>query len=328
MSLREPVAAASAPTAPRFSYHDGTAALSEQALFAVSFGAAPVATAHGVHIGLQPLRGAGLCELWHGSGPVSCGREGLVRYGADGSHLAGLIELDEREHGGLAAAAQLAYAEIARFQSLSGYAHLLRIWNYFDAINSGTGDEERYKQFCLGRAAGLTLAPGSGHPAATAIGRRDGTALLQVYWLAGRRPGLALENPRQLSAYCYPRQYGPAAPRFSRAMLVPGPLLMVSGTASIVGHASQHADNVRGQLLETLANLQSIQQRALATAPALAQRLGAGTLLKAYLRHGAALDELEQLLAERLPGVRCIVLEADICRRELLVEVDCVHGSG
>ncbi|HTV51470.1 MAG TPA: hypothetical protein VME21_09790 [Steroidobacteraceae bacterium] len=324
MSARDTLAAASELPAPRFSYHALDAPLPERVLLAVSFGDAPVAGPHGVRIPLTPLAGAGLRELWHACGPVTCGREGLVRYSTDGVHLAGVIEIDEREHGGLAAAAQAAYAEIGRFQSLSGYAHLLRIWNYLDAINHGTGDTERYRQFCIGRAAGLMLAPGSGHAAATAIGRRDASPLLQVYWLAGRRPGLALENPRQVSAYRYPRQYGPAAPRFSRAMLVPGPLLMVSGTASIVGHASRHSGNVRGQLLETLANLQSIQQRAFATAPGLAQRPGAASLLKAYLRERSALSELVQLVAERLPDVPVLVLEADICRSELLVEIDCI----
>jgi chorismate lyase/3-hydroxybenzoate synthase len=29
------------------------------------------------------------------------------------------------------------------------------MWNYLDAINENDGDEERYRQFCLGRARGL-----------------------------------------------------------------------------------------------------------------------------------------------------------------------------
>jgi hypothetical protein len=58
-----------------------------------------------------------------------------------------------------------------------------------------------------------------------------------------------------VSAYDYPRQYGPAAPSFSRAALTPDPLLLISGTASIVGHASVHLGDVTAQLEETLANL-------------------------------------------------------------------------
>ncbi len=99
-------------------------------------------------------------------------------------------------------------------------------------------------------------------PAATCIGRRDGDPMVQVYWLAGRAPGLPLENPRQVSAYRYPREYGPTPPSFSRAMLASDRLVMISGTASIVGHASRHRGNVRAQLDETFTNLANVLQRA------------------------------------------------------------------
>jgi chorismate lyase / 3-hydroxybenzoate synthase len=297
----------------------------------VSFGAqssarSALADPRHVRLGLPALRGGEWGELWCAGGPVVCGREGALRYAADGEHLAGVIELDERAFAGLAAATEAAYAHIGRFQQASGYRHLLRMWNYFDAINQGTGDEERYKQFCVGRAAGL--APGATEqlPAATAIGRRDGSGLLAIYWLAGRRAGCALENPRQLSAYRYPRRYGPAAPRFSRAMLIAGSKLMISGTASIVGHTSRHRGDLRAQLTETVENLQSLQQRALVMAPALAARLGAASLVKIYLRDAAALEELTTLCTSLLPETPTIVLEADICRSELLLEIDCVHG--
>ncbi len=80
-------------------------------------------------------------------------------------------------------------------------------------------------------------------PAATSIGRQDDDRVLQVYWLAGNEPGRALENPRQMSAFHYPRQYGPSAPTFSRAMQVGGGLL-ISGTASVRGHASHHPQDL------------------------------------------------------------------------------------
>ena len=282
-----------------------------------------------VRVGLEPLVGRGTVELWRAAGAVRMGFNGEVRYAADGSHLAGAIELDERDFGSLAAAARAAYAALRRFQGASAYPHLLRVWNYFDGINRGSGDEERYKQFCLGRAAGLEVGSARALPAATAIGRRDGSTILQVYWLAGRAPGVPLENPRQLSAYRYPRQYGPSPPSFSRAMLVGGRLLMISGTASILGHASRHPENLRAQIDETLANLASVLQRAATVSPAIEPALGAGSLLKIYLRDAAAVHEVDALLRERLhPGVAYMILAADICRRELLVEIDCLHGGG
>lgn len=281
-----------------------------------------------MHVGLRPLSRTGVAELWHASGPVRIGFAGSVRYSADAGHLLGAIELDERHYGGLAATAAAAYTAIGDFQASSSHPHLLRMWNYFDGINRGTGDEERYKQFCVGRAAGLAAHASRHHPAATAIGRRDGSPVLQVYWLAGRAPGQALENPRQVSAFNYPRQYGPAAPRFSRAMLVGQRLLMTSGTASVIGHASHHPGKLDAQIRETLVNLDLLKQRAHTLSSAVPPRLGASSLLKIYLRDGASASEVERLLEQNLPaGLSYMLLEADICRAELLVEIDCIHGA-
>lgn len=328
----EPVTSIETATAPRVEYRgvEGAAALPDDVLAAVTFGASHAweRLARCVRVGLRPLRGAGITELWHACDAVRFGFDGLVRYACDSHHLLGAIEVDEREFGGIAAAAEATYTALHRFQARSAHPYLLRVWNYFDAINAGAGDAERYRQFCVGRANALGRQAVKSFPAATAIGRRDGRPVLQVYWFAGRSPGVPLENPRQLSAYRYPRQYGPAAPAFSRAMLVSDRLLMISGTASIVGHASHHPGDVRAQLEETLANLASVLQRAVAMAPKLPARLGAGSLLKVYLREAGAAGLVEAVLRERLPPeTPCIILEADICRAELLVEMDCIHGG-
>jgi chorismate lyase/3-hydroxybenzoate synthase len=277
------------------------------------------------------MLGADMVEIWHASGPVNIGFDGIVRYAADPDHMLGAIELDERRYGGLAAAAEAAYAALSRFQAASRHPNLLRIWNYLDGINRGEGDDERYKLFCSGRAAGLRAVEGireERFPAATCIGRRDGDPTLQVYWLAGRAPGLPLENPRQISAYRYPREYGPTPPSFSRAMLVSDRLVMISGTASIVGHASRHRGDVRAQLDETFTNLANVLQRAAGSAPGITPKLGPQSLLKIYLRDESLMPDVHDFLRERVPSeTQYIVLHADVCRSELLVEIDCLHGG-
>lgn len=301
--------------------------LPSDALAAVTFAEAalPDCDPRRIHVSLGVLAGTGTMELWRAAGPVELGREGPIRFASGAEYLAGVIELDEREHGGLAGAAEAAYALVSSFQQRSAHPHLLRAWNYFDGINRGAADAERYKQFCLGRAAGLGACPPSRYPAATAIGRRDGSPLLQVFWLAARTAGTSLENPRQVSAYRYPRRYGPAAPSFSRAMLIPPHLLLISGTASITGHASRHPGSLAEQIEETLRNLASVLARAGREHPVCGPGARARSLLKVYLRDRASAADAAALLAERLPGTPLLMLEADICRAELLVEIDCVH---
>ena len=261
-------------------------------------------------------------------GSVVFGESAGVRFSHDDHFLAGVIEVTEREHGGITGAAAHAYRVMASFQRSCGFPHVLRTWNYFERINFGAGDTERYRAFCSGRVAGLCEA-GWQHPAATVIGTRGDEGMLQVYWLAGRERGIALENPRQVSAYRYPRQYGETAPTFSRAMLVTPELLLISGTASIVGHASRHRDDVRAQVREIFANLDSLLARAHARAPLLPESLGSQTLVKVYLRNRADLRNVNQALRERLPASQpFLILHGDVCRAELLVELDCLAYAG
>jgi chorismate lyase / 3-hydroxybenzoate synthase len=300
-------------------------------LCAIDFGTAQKARCAGaaqalrLQVNLPILVGTGLSELWQTDGTVEVGHDGPVHFASGGHYLAGTVEIDEGAAGGLAAAAREAYAAISHFTLRSSHRHLLRMYNYFSNINQGEGDAERYKQFCSGRGAGFQALQDPSWPAASAIGRQDRGSTLQVYWLAANEPGRALENPRQISAFRYPRQYGPSPPRFSRAMQVAGGML-ISGTGSILGHTSHHPDDLPAQLDEILRNLASLRQAGGNTALTPG---GRGTLLKIYLRNPQSAQFVATYLREHLPAqAQFLILGADICRRELLVEIDAVHLAG
>ncbi len=267
-----------------------------------------------LRVGLQPV-GEALREVWRVPNPIRSGREGALAWSSDGDHGFFALELDEAACGGIGAAAEAAYRQLADFVAASATPHLLRLWNYFDAINEGEGDAERYRRFCVGRARGLA-ALGQGYPAACAIGRRDRRRSLQVFGLAGRRLGRALENPRQTSAWRYPREYGPTAPTFARGMLDHDGQLLVSGTAAVVGYSSRHPGDFDAQLAETLDNLDTLRCAA-------GRSDGWRASLKVYLRDAADAPRLRRALAARLAADdELLLLEGDICRRELLVEID------
>jgi chorismate lyase/3-hydroxybenzoate synthase len=309
----------------------GTAPLADDVLAAAVFGAGMAAPADPrcLRIDLEPLAGAGLSEIWQGDGRMRIGTAGPIRYVEDGRHLAGWIDLEEAGFHGLDEAAEAAYLGLLQFHATTPYRHVWRIWSFVADINEGAGDDERYKQFCLGRARAFAAVhatlPGIGYPAATAVGKPAGGRSLQICWLAGRDPGVEVENPRQLAAYRYPRRYGPAAPSFSRAMLVPGPLLLVSGTASIVGHESVHPGDAIAQLHETLDNLDALLERSGEVAARPVARLGPESLLKVYLRRAEdaapVVLQLHARLGEEIP---LVILAADICRDELLLEIEAV----
>lgn len=281
-----------------------------------------------LRVPLQP-HGAAPFEVWRANTPVACGRDGDIAWATDGQLLFGAIEIDERALG-IENAADAAYAQLIDFVRRSDTPQLLRIWNYLDAITLGDGDAERYRQFCVGRARGMGDFDASRLPAATAIGRCDDQRVIQIYWLAAREAGTPVENPRQVSAYRYPRQYGRQSPSFARAMLPPpgGTMpLLLSGTASVVGHASQHAGELLAQIEETLANFDALLAAARLRAASLPAQFGAGTRLKVYVRDRADLpivaQALNQHFGDRVPR---LLLHAAICRRELSMEIDGVHG--
>lgn len=291
-------------------------------------------TGHGDEAIGAPLLGEDgmVLDAWFGGRPLQRQRHGSVQYATDGHWLHGCAVVDDASLG-VQAAAERAYADVFAVLAGSPCTHLLRLWNYLADINADAGDTERYRQFNAGRqiaflAAGRSAFEGS--PAACALGTHGGP--LHVYFLAGRMPPTAIENPRQVSAYRYPHAYGPRAPTFSRAALaaVGGhrQALFISGTASIVGHESLHAGDVRRQTTESLANLAAVREAAAARA---GQPIAADTMhYTVYVRHPqdlpAVREVFEQAVGPSSPAAReAVYLNADICRAELLVEIE-GHG--
>lgn len=284
-----------------------------------------------LHAALLAPEGA-VFDAWMSAAPSEEHRHGCVRYTTDGHWLHGSAEIDDRALG-LRAASHLAYTDVFAVLAESACPNLLRVWNYLADLNREADGSERYRQFNVGRQEAFIEARRSafeGAPAACALGMRDGP--LRVYFLAGRQAPLAIENPRQVSAYRYPDIYGPRSPTFSRAALVDAgggrQVLFVSGTASIVGHTTVHLGDVRRQTEESLLNIGTLRQLA-------AERAGeafeAGALIyTVYVRDPADLAVVREVFerevgAESSAAREAVYLQADICRADLLVEIE-AHG--
>jgi chorismate lyase/3-hydroxybenzoate synthase len=309
--------------APRVSYRvaDAASALKETgtlALFGFGAGGPLIDDPRALQVALECFDAPAPLEIWQVDAPVNYGRDGALRWSAGGGWLFAAIELDERDFGGPKGAAASAYEQLSRFVAQRIERHALRIWNYLGAINQGSGDAERYKHFCDGRAAGMGQFFIEGFPAASAIGHHGPTHRLQVYLLACDQPGERVENPRQVSAWRYPREYGRTPPSFARAMSLPAQdVLAISGTAAVVGHASAHHDDLDAQLEETLLNLE-----ALLTSADMPIGFDTHSPLKAYVRNAVDAPRVRDFLRRRLADVPVLLLHGDICRSELLVEID------
>ena len=280
-----------------------------------------------------------ICEIWYGTGELNQGRVGEIHYRHDADVLFGVVLVAEAQFSAqpdktpLQQATGSAYHQVFNLLESLDYPYLFRFWNYIADINTHSFGLERYRQFNLGRQDAF-LAHGrevvGNVPAACALGfgQISETATLTIAFMAGRVAPRGIENPRQISAYQYPEEYGPRSPTFSRASLVKmgnDEVLFISGTASIVGHATLHPCDVIAQTRETVANLEAVLTEANAVSKTCFDL--ASLHYKVYVRHVHDLDtvraELERLVGGKL---NAIYLQADVCREDLLLEIEATAG--
>jgi enamine deaminase RidA (YjgF/YER057c/UK114 family) len=252
------------------------------------------------------------------------GRHGLVHFLAAPGVLAGYGRVP-------ACPATLEQQSFALYNDIFaavGPHALYRVWNFVPGINQVAPPLlENYRLFCSGRARAFAARPTAAGPArlpaASATGSRDG--FLTVLFLAGAGMVEDWENPEQVPAYQYPPEHGPRAPSFSRATRArtgAGDWVFVSGTAAIKGSKTQHPDDFPAQLAVTLDNLDLVLRHA---GQSLARpAAGHRRHFRIYLRDRA---NLPALLARLQAGVLApddtwLVVEADICRKALQVEME------
>lgn len=305
---------------------------SEQLLAVIDYGAVeplqapcPVAS-----VALTQLNGSSLCEVWSSTAPIERGHYSRIEFASNGEVLFGVYQGEEPTDVLLDRFTYDIYTQITQLTTREGYPHVLRMWNYFGDIDGEQAGIGRYQRFCMGRYQAFVESESEFEeylPAASVIGSAGST--VTVYFVAARAPGTPVENPRQVSAFRYPPQYSPQSPSFSRAMLKTWAAcarLYVSGTASIVGHATMHAGDIREQLSEILQNLQALLGHASRIGQTDLTAGSATALLKVYLRHATDFPVVQQGLARILGDVPALYLQGEFCRRDLLLEIEGIYA--
>ncbi len=285
-----------------------------------------------IDAGLHPLAGGPRYENWWYRGDVTHRSVGDIRVAECDDHAFVTLQWPDAPGARFREASYEAYRSLLEAIGTTRHRQLVRIWNYFPHINEGSGDAEKYRQFSIGRAEafdeiGMDQA---GIPAGTATGCAD-NGPFSIVALVSRNAFRAVENPRQVSAYEYPRQYGPKSPKFSRGGTLAGDdhhLYLISGTAAVVGHESAHPYETEPQIGETLENLKHIGGVLSAGAAELPRfELDNECVLRVYLRSVDDYELVRSRLSDELgaavvAGDNLVFLHADICRRELMVEID------
>lgn len=229
----------------------------------------------------------------------------------------------------------------------SGFEHVVRTWFYLGGITEPEGATQRYMElnrartdfyhdigFCSALAGGL--AGVRMYPASTGIGMAGRGLVLGCHTLQTTRPDarmLTLENPQQVPAYAYGPKYSPQSPKFSRAialLLKDYVTTWISGTASIVNSESCHPGDVRRQTEQTIDNIESLiapDNFAAHGVPGAGARLHDLAKVRVYLKRAGDYAACKEICDRRFGPVPAIYAVADVCRPELLVEIEGVAFS-
>lgn len=281
-----------------------------------------------VRVPAPQLRLPLVTEYWLSPTPVDYRQQADVRYGANEAVLFGYTQLTLPSDGAsLETAIRRRYAGLLGLLQSEGYTHMMRVWNYLPRIGDEIDGMECYRRFCRARHEAFEsfyeeLIPNL--PATSVLGTTG--ADLQMVFMAGRSPAHHYENPRQVSAYHYPQEYGPKSPLFARATVVGwnrGNTVFISGTASIVGHKSQHRGDAGAQAQEILRNIEALIGHVANSVGKASPGLGGIRYLRVYLRNSSDLGTVSRIVERSLDaGAQAVYLQAAICRRELLVEME------
>jgi enamine deaminase RidA (YjgF/YER057c/UK114 family) len=228
------------------------------------------------------------------------------------------------------------------------FDQVVRTWLYLGDITGLEASVPRYQKLNLARtdffqdrrflgddASGR--ASRVSYPASTGVGAVGRDVMMSCLALATDRPDVlrvALENPRQVAAHDYDHRYGRQSPKFSRAMAIVDrdlATVLVSGTASIIDSESHHIDDVARQTHETLDNI-----AALISADNFGNhgQAGLGATLddlafaRAYVKRAEDYAVVRDACRARLGDVPVVYTVADMCRPELLVEIEGIAFCG
>jgi enamine deaminase RidA (YjgF/YER057c/UK114 family) len=222
------------------------------------------------------------------------------------------------------------------------FDQIIRTWLYLGDIVGPEGETQRYKELNRARSdyyenvrflakhvpAGVTETV---YPASTGIGTDIHDVIMSCLALTTKRDDVIarpLENPLQTSAFDYMACYGPKSPKFSRAMALTSgacTTYFISGTASITQSESQHIEDIEGQTNQTLDNIaalispSNLDRHALPGRGATLQDMA---LARVYIKRQDDYEKTRKVCEQRLGELPIIYTVADVCRPELLVEIE------
>lgn len=219
---------------------------------------------------------------------------------------------------------------------IEGFAvnDIVRQWNFIERITEFSSDGQHYQLFNDARSefyAGVDWS--GGYPAATGIGTTNGGVMVEID--AGQiKVGkvVSLDNELQIAAHEYSQQVllgstQLTTPKFERGKAVDyggGEVqIYISGTAAIRGEDSLADVDIIGQTISTLENIEYL----VGVENLKKHGISVGNspkfqLFRVYLKLRSDFLKAKEVIAKRYPNTPTMYVITDVCRDELLIEIE------
>ncbi len=223
------------------------------------------------------------------------------------------------------------------------FSDILRQWNYIEQItgfdNASNSPSQHYQIFNDVRSKYYQESQfENGYPAATGIGMDRGGIMIDVVAasFADQKSVIAIKSPVQLDAYTYSEQvlaenhamcdFCRTTPKFERAKIIvttDKKWIFISGTAAISGQESARQHTIEDQTKMTIQNiLRLISVENINKHGIQASENASIISLRVYVKFKNDIPKVKEVCLQFFPEVPIVYVVADICRPELLVEIE------
>ena len=282
----------------------------------------------------QPVMGAGMALEVHSYIP---GTNDIIKFCSEGDSSYILIENKEAKFlfaGGfqadvlrlnIAEQSSKVFSSLGNILKKEGFPinSIIRQWNYIERITDFDGDDQHYQSFNNARSEFYNnVTWENGYPAATGIGAYFGGVLVDVDAVVFKSDNCyatPINNRLQVAAHKYSEEVLEhsgkikSTPKFERAKSMTfdnQDIIYISGTAAIRGEESLKGVGLKQQLHTTMENIAELIKE------------GKHELLRVYLKSDSFYRESRKLLREYDLTIPVVYLHADVCRDELLIEIE------
>lgn len=211
---------------------------------------------------------------------------------------------------------------------------IVRQWNYIENILGFDGDKQRYQEFNDVRSGvyGNTFNK-KGYPAATGIGMNQGGVLIEFLAIKSHKLiTKPINNPGQIAAHHYSEEVLigdecilKTTPKFERARFLEifgRKLIFISGTASIIGEKTVGVDDATIQTEVTIQNIKKLYSSEILEELDCENTYPKYSHARVYIKNRKDYSAIRKTVKSHFGNLPVVYIIADICRKDLLVEIE------